>query len=221
MKEEKAFSLHSASWSEAVLTCRLLWVSFRFPSLSQLGRRGETQLSRILSAALLWRWFQWWSLSVYLINSRTLSSFQKPMTQRSIWGGRSCRWGEWKIMGMNCFYTLECLLDGRQETLQLCFASYFCFCLEIYSQRKYTLIWRQKLLPYCLGFIMFTWASLGSSNVKESACNVGDLSLIPGSGWSPGEGNGNALQYSCGESHGQRSLMVYSPCGHKELAMTE
>ena len=37
----------------------------------------------------------------------------------------------------------------------------------------------------------------GSSDGKESACNVGDLSLIPGSGRSPGEGNGNPLQYSC------------------------
>ena len=32
---------------------------------------------------------------------------------------------------------------------------------------------------------------------KESACNAGDVSLIPGSGRSPGEGNGNPLQYSC------------------------
>ena len=32
---------------------------------------------------------------------------------------------------------------------------------------------------------------------KESACNAGDLGLIPGSGRSPGGGNGNPLQYSC------------------------
>ena len=31
----------------------------------------------------------------------------------------------------------------------------------------------------------------------ESACNVGDLGLIPGLGRSPGEGNGNPLQYTC------------------------
>ena len=35
------------------------------------------------------------------------------------------------------------------------------------------------------------------SDGKESACNVGDPGLIPGSGRSPGEGNGNPLQYSC------------------------
>ena len=35
---------------------------------------------------------------------------------------------------------------------------------------------------------------------KESACNVGDLGLVPGLGRSPGEGNGNPLQYSCLEN---------------------
>ena len=36
-----------------------------------------------------------------------------------------------------------------------------------------------------------------SSVGKESACNVGDPGSIPGSGRSPGEGNGKPLQYSC------------------------
>ena len=35
------------------------------------------------------------------------------------------------------------------------------------------------------------------SDGKESACNAGDPGLIPGSGRSPGEGNGYPLQYSC------------------------
>ena len=37
----------------------------------------------------------------------------------------------------------------------------------------------------------------GDSYGKESACNVGALGSIPGSGRLPGEGNGNPLQYSC------------------------
>ena len=37
----------------------------------------------------------------------------------------------------------------------------------------------------------------GSSDGKEFACNVRDLGSIPGLGRSPGEGNGNRLQYSC------------------------
>ena len=40
----------------------------------------------------------------------------------------------------------------------------------------------------------------GGSEVKASACNVEDLGSIPPSGRSPGEGNGNPLQYSCLEN---------------------
>ena len=48
-------------------------------------------------------------------------------------------------------------------------------------------------LGCCLGFP-------GGSNGKESACNAGDPGLIPGSGRSPEEGNGNPIQYSCLEN---------------------
>ena len=37
----------------------------------------------------------------------------------------------------------------------------------------------------------------GGSDYKQSTCKVGDLDPIPGWGRSPGEGNGNPLQYSC------------------------
>ena len=40
----------------------------------------------------------------------------------------------------------------------------------------------------------------GGSDSKESAYNAGDLGSIPGSGRSPGEGNGYPLQYSCLEN---------------------
>ena len=56
------------------------------------------------------------------------------------------------------------------------------------------------------------------SDGKESACNVRDLGLIPGWGKSPGEGNGNPLQYSCLENPRDWG---YSSCGCKELDMTE
>ena len=49
----------------------------------------------------------------------------------------------------------------------------------------------------------FTMTSLGfpgGSDGKGSACNAGDLGLIPRSGGSPGEGSGNPLQYSCLEN---------------------
>ena len=42
--------------------------------------------------------------------------------------------------------------------------------------------------------------SHGDSVVKEPSANTGDAGYIPGSGRSPGEGNGNSLQYSCLEN---------------------
>ena len=42
--------------------------------------------------------------------------------------------------------------------------------------------------------------NIGGSDSKESACNVGDLRTIPGSGRSPGGGNGYPLQHSCLEN---------------------
>ena len=70
---------------------------------------------------------------------------------------------------------------------------------------------------------IYTKLGIGSSEVKASACNAGDLGLIPGLGRSPGEGNDSPLQYSFlpGESHGRRSLVGYSPRGHKESDTTE
>ena len=56
-----------------------------------------------------------------------------------------------------------------------------------------------------------TWCSLPCSSViKESAYNAGDPGSIPESGRSPGERNGNPLQFVFGKSHEQRSLAGYS-----------
>ena len=61
-------------------------------------------------------------------------------------------------------------------------------CLEINPNLAAYHLWFCIPLCYC------------SSVGKESACNAGDPGLIPGSGRSPGEGNGNPLQYSCLEN---------------------
>ena len=51
---------------------------------------------------------------------------------------------------------------------------------------------------------------------KESGCNAGDLGSIPELGRSPGEGNGNPLQYSCLENPMDRGAFAgYSPWGRK------
>ena len=58
-----------------------------------------------------------------------------------------------------------------------------------------------------------------SSNGKESACNIGAHSLIPGLGSSSGEGNSPV--FLPGEFHGQINLVGYSLWGSKELDTTE
>ena len=45
-------------------------------------------------------------------------------------------------------------------------------------------------------YLLYIKGFPGGSGSKESACNAGDLDLIPGLGRSPGEGNGYSLQYS-------------------------
>ena len=59
------------------------------------------------------------------------------------------------------------------------------------------------------------------SDGKESACNAEDLGLIPGSGRSPGEGNGNPLQYSCLENPMDRGSLWATVHGVTKLDMTE
>ena len=59
--------------------------------------------------------------------------------------------------------------------------------IHLFLRNKYILILYFGVFP-------------GGSDSKEPACNVGDLGSIPGSGRSPGEGNGNPLQYSCLEN---------------------
>ena len=62
----------------------------------------------------------------------------------------------------------------------------------------------------------------GVSDGKEFILNGGDLGSFPGLRRSPGRGHGNPLQYSSLENpHGHKSLVGYSPRGHKELDMTE
>ena len=58
--------------------------------------------------------------------------------------------------------------------------------------------------------------------VKNLPAKAVDVDSIPGSGRSPGEGNGNPLQYSCLENPmDKRSLVGYSPWGPKESDTTE
>ena len=61
----------------------------------------------------------------------------------------------------------------------------------------------------------------GGSDGKESACSVGDLGLILGSGRSPREGNGTPLQYSCLENPMDGGAWQATVHGVTESDMTE
>ena len=54
-----------------------------------------------------------------------------------------------------------------------------------------------SMLYYCPCSLFISQVFLVCSEGKVSACNPGDLGLIPGLGRSPEGGNGNPLQYSC------------------------
>ena len=75
--------------------------------------------------------------------------------------------------------------------------------------------------------LLLSSKAAGGTVVKNSLANAGDtgdMGLIPGSGRSPGGGNGNPLQYPClgnPVNRGAWRATVHSPWGHKELDMTE
>ena len=85
-------------------------------------------------------------------------------------------------------------IDSRMsQDFDLCFTEVYV--LQIYadstqSQSKFRQYFLVEISKLILGFP-------GGSDGKESACNVGDVGLIPGLGRSSGEGNGSPLQYSC------------------------
>ena len=81
-----------------------------------------------------------------------------------------------------------------------------------------------RYIKMSIKYILYNILGFPCSSVgKESACNAGDSGSILGLGRSPGEGNGNPLQYFMpGESHGQRSLAGYKQSmGLQELDTTQ
>ena len=90
-------------------------------------------------------------------------------------------------------------LRPQDHALRLCL--YSCPANKFIS----TIFLDSRFCMYNIWYLFFSfwltslWASLVVQRLK-SACNAGDLGLIPGLGRSPGEGNGNPLQYSCLEN---------------------
>ena len=94
---------------------------------------------------------------------------------------------------------------------------------QIYKQNPFLKMYSDFF--FFFGFELFLLRiSLITQAGQGSACNsrdTGDVDSIPGSRRSPGEGNGDPLEWVLpGKSHG-RSLAGYSPRGHKESDPTE
>ena len=116
-----------------------------------------------------------------------------------------------------CFWRSD--LSSRSKSFpSLCLSMFITFSLHKLIQSVLCMI-TVKFYGYSKDII---WTSLLAQLIKNPPTNAGDSVSIPGSGRSPGEGNGTPLQYSCLEnSMGQRSLLGYSPWDHKESDTTK
>ena len=95
--------------------------------------------------------------------------------------------------------------------------------LDIFSKRLRISVNMPRILSINIQLLKIPYDFPGGSDSKASAYNVGDLGSIPGSGrsipwrrkWQP------TPVLLSGKSHGQRSLVSYSPWGRKESDTTE
>ena len=144
-----------------------------------------------------------------------------------VWGEQAAgrvgvEWGPGLRAGQKVLPCTQCNVDGEGDPVQQGASKSVCLCrgkgetqqwtLDLLpagaeshlrkanpdgGQRGYNKLLRHFEFMFvtkvCLGFP-------GGSDDKESVCNAGNPSLIPGSGRSPGEGNGNPLQYSYQEN---------------------
>ena len=122
---------------------------------------------------------------------------------------------------INCYYLLLwgpplSLYVHREDSFRLGFSP-ACW-ISFSSERKSEI--NKRLNALYLYSVNNTLGFPGGSVGKQSACNVGDLGSISGLGRSPGEGNGNPLQYSCLEKSMDRGAMasgLYSPWSRKRV----
>ena len=106
---------------------------------------------------------------------------------------------------------LEEISSLSHSVLSLYFFALLHYSLELYIQLGISFLFSFEIFD--LGYMGFP----GGSEVKASACNVGDLGLIPGLGRFPWRRKRKPTPvFLPGESHGQRNLVGYSPRGRKE-----
>ena len=92
-------------------------------------------------------------------------------------------------------------LGGKEWELSFIYLSVYHLSINLQFHLSLSAIYLS--LSICLSLHSYKSFS-GGSEGEESACNMGDPFLILGLGRSPGEGNGNSLQYSCLENYMNR-----------------
>ena len=102
---------------------------------------------------------------------------------------------------LSLLHLYQCETMNTDFTLWIIPLFFFSSCSSFDHQQLFQVGWH--LCPTNLPFIVTSLLSgfSGGSDGKESACNAGDPSSIPGSGRSLGEGNGSLLQHSCLKNH--------------------
>ena len=105
----------------------------------------------------------------------------------------------WRIIATEKLVPLSMKLSPETNYPQSSRLTINCICFGSHK----SIHWSDRY--QCLYSEGFPCSSVG----KESACNAGDPGLIPGSGRSLGEGNGNPLQYSCLENPMDRGALFF------------
>ena len=127
------------------------------------------------------------------------------MVQLFLRGGKHTHWEHIRISKARCFFksssfilqTQHGLAHQRLSTSNIhCIPTMFTICC-LESPRTFLSLLACGHKTHLLNINPTQEVTDCGSDSKESACNAGDLGSIPGSGRSPGEGNGNLLQYSC------------------------
>ena len=111
----------------------------------------------------------------------------------------------WKAKHQMMVFDLECTLIPADDVIleeKPCRVSYpnLCFSCTFFKKKKKKISSVTQLCPTLCDHIGCSMGFPCSSVSKESACSAGDPGLIPGLERSPGEGNGNPLQYPCLEN---------------------
>ena len=119
-----------------------------------------------------------------------------------------CPWDSpGKNTGVGCHFLLQCMkLKSESEVTQLCLTLSDPMDCSLPGSSVHGIFQARVLEWVAIAFsawhvnYLLSWSFSCGSDGKESACNVGDSGSIPALGRSPGEGNGNTLEYSCLEN---------------------